>query len=239
MARRSIILHIGTHVTGTTSLQDVLHKSHRELAIADIAFYPGAINVSNHVELHMASMRPDRASPIKQALPLTIDDAFRADVTNHVKTFLRLNQSERVIFSAEGLSYLRYPDEIAFLQNLFEDCDVRVVVYLRERSAFLASYGKKMVQEGHALSSDPTHFAFTREGSWLTDYDALINAYAAGFGQDAITIRDYDADQSEFGGTVASFLHLLDLPPSIRNSLGEPRLKIFAGLRKLRRSQDN
>lgn len=73
-------------------------------------FYQGLHLEYNHVELHMASMLRERLSPFKAFSQQTFDPAdpaYRKLIHNRIKDYIKETKSEKVVFSTEGLSYLR------------------------------------------------------------------------------------------------------------------------------------
>jgi hypothetical protein len=224
VTRKTIVLHIGTNKTGSTALQTALGARPRLLGASRIRFYPGIYIPTNAVELHAAAMRPDRMTTAKRRFDIVADEAFSRRIADHVRTFVDLCPQPRIVFSAEGLSHLRYPDEIEWLTRLFEGCNVQVVVYLRDKASFLASYRRAARRSARSGREDLKSHLDLSDESWLADYDALLDAYAAGFGRSAITVRSYEADQKAFGGTVSSFVALLGIPERHRTRFGEPRV---------------
>lgn len=213
---KTIVLHIGTHKTGTTSIQSFLETHRGRLLRQGVHVYCGALGHGSHIELPLAALRPDRTIPAREGLRRVVDAGFRAHVAAHVQSFLALSPARNVIFSAEGLSYLRHVDELAFLSRLFEGRRVQVVVYLRNPKAFLRSYSAQIRQMGFQFSSDKTSFAYCEADSWLADYDALVGAYAAAFGRANVIVKTYEEEVAHFGSVVPSFLGLLPLSRALR-----------------------
>lgn len=223
---KRVVLHIGTHKTGTTSLQRALSKNSRLLRSAGIRFYRGLYKPANHVELQLAAMRFERRSPFKRRMDrVPVDEAFRANVIAHVQSFLALCPEQKFIFSAEGLSYLRLPEETAVLGRIFEGHSVEVIVYFRDKRAFLESYSRQ-IGASRALRNMKDSWAYCGDDSWLIDYDGLLQAYSQQFGASAIKVRSYEADKEVFGGTVGSFLALLGLAGEARSLIGEPKSNV-------------
>ncbi len=85
IAEKRIVIHIGIHKTGSTSIQNFLWEHRAVLRELSVDFYFGAYNPRNHVELHAATMRADRSSPFKLARALQVDEAFRNRIRERVK----------------------------------------------------------------------------------------------------------------------------------------------------------
>jgi len=204
---RSIFLHIGIHKTGTTSLQEYLHLQREVLQAADFAFYDGMFAPQNHAELHGAAMRPGRDSPFRHSQSITDVEhieQLRRKTEPRIAAFVRQTPQRKLIFSAEGLAFLRYDDEVHYLARLLPPQQTKVIVYLRDKAAFLRSYRRELLRMGLPLSSDPESYAYCESDSWLIDFDALIGAYARYFGD--IRVLQYDQIMASDGTIIPAFL---------------------------------
>ena len=63
-----LCVHIGTHKTGSTSLQRWLFQNKDLLKSKGYQLYEGAYILDNHIELYLAAMRYERDSFGKQAM---------------------------------------------------------------------------------------------------------------------------------------------------------------------------
>ena len=206
-----ILLHIGTHKTGTTSIQRFLDQQRDRLAMLGVAFYRGRYLASNHVELHSATIRAERPTPFKLDRGLLVDDAYRSGVHADVSAFLDQCRVGRAVFSAEGLSYLRHPDELDRLRGLFQGRDVKIVVYLRDPEEYqrshLAEFARRRIRGG-IVTGD---FSDLSPGSWLLDYRARLKPFRRTFGSENVHVVDYDVEVMRDGSVIPSFLRLLDI----------------------------
>jgi hypothetical protein len=188
---KSIFLHIGTHRTGTTSLQAYLDRQRTALNRSGFAFYRGGFMRNNHVELHAAAMRPERDTPFRHYARIGDIARLRRYTEQRVGAFLQRAPQSKLIFSAEGLAYLRHADEVDYLASLLAPQHTTVIVYLRDKAAFLRSYRRQLRLMNLPPSSDPQHYAYCEPDSWLVDYDALVAAYSRVFSD--VRVLDYEA----------------------------------------------
>jgi len=217
---KQVFLHIGTHKTGTTSIQTFLDEHRTRLGSVGARFFDGRLIPHNHVELHLSAMRPGRSSPIHVLKNIQVDDRFRRRTHRAVRRFLRRSTEERLLFSAEGLSYLRYADEIAFLRSAFAGYPVRVIVFLRDAQDFLRSYRAQMHKLGFAESDDPESFAYTRADSWLVQWDRMLGVYGQAFGEENLVVRRFEGEIERWGSVVPSFLDGVGSPRTSRTPPG-------------------
>ena len=138
MERRGrVVVHIGTHRTGTTSIQQFLRDQSRLLADADVWFPVGLFHPNNHLELEFLAIRPERRPRRSiERRPETLEEGWRIDAVQ----IRGRGGAPTVVYSAESLSCLRFDDEAERLVNLLDGRDIGVVMYVREPAAFLRSY---------------------------------------------------------------------------------------------------
>jgi hypothetical protein len=206
VAVRRVILDIGTHKTGSTSRQEFLQDHAGQLREFGIEFYEGSILPSNHVDLHMCCMDDDRLSPIKleQGKKFNRRELFER-TADRIASYLQHKDWSTLVFSAEGLSYLIDDSELERLAELFPDVEVDVVVYLRDKGDFLASYKRQLARMGIEPSLDRASFAYVGEDSWLLDYERFSRVFGGQFGAGNVTAYDYDDALVRHGCIVTHF----------------------------------
>lgn len=214
---REIMLHIGTHRTGSTSIQAFLAKNRRALGRQGLRVYRGSIEPNNHTELYLAAMRPERDSLAKMKMKRPFDSSAVERARSRIHRFLDSADAEKVLFTTEGLSLLRFPDELERLLELIraEEHHVSVILYLRNRDDFLSSYRRQLAkQPGREPSSNRDSVLYVEPDSWLADYDHLLEVWRAAFGTDAIHVINYDAELDRAGSVIPSFVAKLGVDPS-------------------------
>ena len=219
------MLHIGTHKTGSTSLQRFLRDQDRLLAAAGASFPRGFLLPDVHAELPLLTVRPERTWPARIRLPETQRPEWLAAAKAHVREQLRTTPHDVLVLSHEDLSYLRFDDELERLRSTLSGAAVQIVVFLREPTAFLRSYREQLIAMEFPLSEEDTSsFAYVREDSWLVDYDALLSGYRRWFGHEAVSVIDYDKTLRRDGSVIPAFADLLGIPRSTLPDLDQYRL---------------
>lgn len=202
----SVILHIGTHKTGTTSIQHLVTGQAARFRAAGLHPHPGRHVPHNNIELHVAAMRPDRMSGFKARSGIVPDAAYIASVAHALQAHhAALHPHSTLFLSAEGLSLLRHPDEFNRLKSLlsFSD-DVHVIVALRDPADFLASYAAQL---GEVATTDPAArdaYNYVGADSWLADYEPRLTLWEQTFPK--VTRLDYDAAMISDGSILPAFL---------------------------------
>lgn len=210
-----ILLHIGTHKTGSSSLQHYLGSNRGALNSAGVAFYTGAFQPDNHIELYLSALESGKDTLAQKSLSLPPINEMQSATRASVAEFLEQNQGKFSIFSCEGLSLLRSPSELNALCNLLgrPRQEVRIVLCLRDKSDFLASYRKQIFKvPGRKPSSDVTSALYVEADSWLADFEQLKAAYMMQFGNGCMTIVDYDRSMQLHGDVMPDLLHALMIP---------------------------
>jgi hypothetical protein len=202
------LVHIGTHKTGTTAFQRWATTNRSKLEMScGFHYYEGLFGEA-HYEVPMLCLRPDRDIPMRVRTPEWRLAEWQDAVTEHVRA-QAARPVQRLVISAEGLSYARDREEVARLAELLQPRTVAVVVVLRNPSSFLASYRAQLERQGFAPSRDPRSFAYTEADTWLTDYSALVDAYTEVLGRECVTVLSYERSVERHGSIVPALVEAL------------------------------
>lgn len=220
-----IVLHVGTHKTGTTSIQQFL-RDHNDglLATAGCSYPTGFLLPVVHTDLPLLTIRADRTWPARLRFPETQRASWMSAARSHVRHQVAAPEPHQLVYVHEDLSYLRFDDEFDRLRALLQGRSVTVVVCIREPAAFLRSYRSQLHGTGFEPSDDPTSFAYLEPDSWLLDHDALLAGYRRCFGEANVEVLDYEALMQHDGTVIPAFAELLGIPRSSLPSLDGYRL---------------
>lgn len=191
MSERPCILHVGTHKTGTTSLQVGLQENLDALHRAGLHFVQSAWHgvVPGSAELAWELMGGRHT-----ALLSTVVDELRA------------SPYRTAIVSAEDLSLLHAnPRALAVLADAVRSAGYtpRVLVYLRAQGPFAESMYVERVKQGHVRPIERYLETIERTGSYLPDgtaqtiafeYTKLLEPFVAEFGREFVEARAYPGD---------------------------------------------
>ena len=224
---RRVLLHVGTHKTGTTSIQTFLKDENDGVLARAASHYPSGFLFPNvHMDLSLLALGPDRSWPARLRFPETSSAAWQAAAHAHIRDQVTSGVHDRLVYVHEDLSYVRSDDEIERLDGLFEGRAVTVVVVLRDRTDFMRSYRSQLEGTGFEVSSDRASFAYVDPDSWLLDYDALVGTYRRWVGPDQVVVLDYDALMRADGSVIPAIAELIgiergSLPPLHRYQLNQ------------------
>ena len=168
-----LVLHIGTHKTGTSALQTYLSRHPEALEHAGARYVQSARS----------------AGKAHHELPWAIRGKHGAEMSAWQDLRAELDANSRVenIVSSEGFWF---SDPAAVKAELQGVRDVRIVMYLRRQDKYLQSLYKQAVTGGRK----------TAFSDWLDrsrargDYLAVVERWAAQFGAGNLVVRSYERD---------------------------------------------
>lgn len=190
MAR--LILHIGTHKTGTTAIQHWL-AGHRA-ALGTLGWHYGATDRPPHPRL------PKHSSLYRALLEGRYSAEEAAILADHAASGL-----PDLILSEEGLSLPAFR-RFAPLRGLAEHFDVTVVALFRRQDIFLESHWRQLCKEGQTGASLDSFL----QREWTRQrmrYDRILDFWA-----EFASIRAARYDPGHAGGAVGQVLALVGLP---------------------------
>ena len=192
MARR-ILLHIGTHKTGTSALQKVFETERETLAAAGIC-YPSTdrepfAHLPKHSSLHAATRQPERFAA-EIALMGREADAAHCDT---------------LLISAEGFSEPS-SDRIQAFAGIRQDFEIHIYLYLRRQDQFLESLWNQFIKQGRETRTVEV-FCAAPETRARADYVRLLDMWS-----EIGTVHAADYGAARTAGIVAHFCALAGLP---------------------------
>ena len=217
------VIHIGTHKTGTTTIQRFLYKNSRSLGARGV-FVPESRNdgkikrTAQHNNLCAAALIPD----MRKTLPIFALVGYRAyhhifkceeeiNSTNQSKLWEKIrndietnsHEDDLVLFSAESFSYFT-PEEVEKLKHVMNSLfdEITIVLYLRRQPEYLVShYGTHVVRGSTWNIFD---YLECPEDRSLLAYHKLVERWSI-FGKDKLKIRIFDRQEFQDNDLLADF----------------------------------
>ncbi len=222
-----VILFIGHHKVGSTSLQDYLSRNAAVLARNGI-LYP---YVDFEGMAHFAAAANGRF-PSKGSLPINVREphnalAFRmladqrsgsvpayhkrlpalGQMEHAIRQQIRFSDPHTVILAAEVFANFNAasPALIERLTGYFPDAEFTIVATLRRIDEYLASWHGQRLKFGHQLAPLRTGGIDGYLKSIHFDYRLMVEGWLKALPQARVILRDY-ADVRANGGSVADFI---------------------------------
>ncbi len=217
---RTLVLHIGTEKTGSSSIQHTLARN-RKLLRARGVLYPESVGPRRGSQWGFVacSRSAPAADDIDHALGIADGnslDSYRECLRRTLQRQLgRGSLPESVVVSSEHL-HSRVTDSSGvgrlaeFLSQFAEG--VRVVMYLRRQDRVALALHMTHVKSG---AGDCPVFPDTAAGFWADyfDYESLYARWSTVFGADRVTVRIFDDVALGGGDIVADFLGTIGVDP--------------------------
>lgn len=229
MSKPTIILHIGTHKTGTSFLQQMLCNAAAALAEMGI-LYPAAGRSETDAILRCAHHQ--LAWYLAGKRQVTTDESWR-----HLQDELASWSGRSAVISAEGLGTLN-SDGIRTVRNYLAPNKVRVLVYLRKPMDFAISTYKQRVKTGTCASTFPHFLSQCRAA---VEYGPLVRRWEEVFGPENIELRLYDRVHQD-PGLAADFCRAIGadfevvrpfIPEAINVSPSDPEIRAMRLINRL------
>lgn len=201
---KTLIIHIGTAKTGTTSIQEGLAKNALRLERSGF-FYPsrkGAAYLQNSQHVPLVSgicghpiwwLDPQKQANVDRTLP-----ELRADI--------EASAAQTVVLSSEAFTetQLISAEKVEAVRDTFSDFDIRIVAYIRRQDHYILSQYQQNVRAGDTQLLRPEKFR-NFEGLF---YRRRLEPWRDTFGAAKMTVRPFD---SRFWRQDDPFLDFLDV----------------------------
>ncbi|GKY88546.1 sulfotransferase [Sinisalibacter aestuarii] len=223
--RKQIVLHIGTHKTGTTSFQHSLRANYLRLRrqgvrpLANATQKRGLRRVLrpsfNNTVLADAFLRPGCATIARMKSHARFPKP-EGQAANRAEYLRRIQKARApmVFISAEALCFLRTPEEQALMRAFLDATgrEAKIILTLRDEEAWRASWNNQLRKNpGVWTWMEKLPEQDRSDGAWYFDRAAL-QAFWSALGE-VVTV-DYDAAKRDEGNTLPAMYRAMGLDPA-------------------------
>jgi len=234
------VIHIGSHKTGTTTIQSFLEKNRDSLKKQGICVPVGFGRYDKQLELLAAVAMPEEwhSRPILSYCghyqcarvfkrKFTAIDQERLWKKFWNKNQANFNKDDRVIFSCEELGILT-TGEVEKLRKLMKSLfdDVTIVLYLRRQPEYLISFYNTRVRGG-LLWNFFDYLDQPEEDSNLA-YHEIVKRWSV-FGKDKLKIRVFDKREFHHNDLLSDFANTVGFDMTGLERVGNRNLSIDSG----------
>lgn len=226
MPSRKALVHVGTHKTGTKSIQ--LYFSRHWDALARAGLYQPNAGRHKFDETHATPGHHDLAFDLMHA---------RRDSLDELVNELRESASPGVFISSEEFHPLAAGNELTILRDTLSSAgyEATAIVYLRAQAEYAQSMYAEMSKAQNAQRFNVYLDEIVRTGTLahgpsyqiFFDYSKLVLALAGVFGENHVVVRPYHA-QREAAALIADMLRVITTvePALALPSLGDPSVSV-------------
>jgi hypothetical protein len=191
------VVHIGTYKTGTTSFQAWGSANRSEIQrLTGYRFYESRWGGAQ-VELPILSLRPELDLGSRKVNHPWITPEVEQEMRDHIRSQLN---GENLIISAEGLSFIRFPEEVDRLRELLDPYELEFIVVQREKADFLRSYTQWMAKVNITQRDDPRSVRYVEADSWILEFEKFPSLFPG------ILIVDYDQAMRDQGSVIPAIM---------------------------------
>lgn len=203
-----IFIHVGTHKTGSTFIQNFLHIN-RDLLLRNGYFY---LTSPDDFASHSLPM-------LLKIGAAQITSEKRERFLKVVKKSLSFENAKNVVVSSEVFCEDLRPEKVKSIKNFISEhasnyADVKIIIYVRRQDLYIESAFSEGVIHG-LISKDINHFP-----SHNLDYYYILHVFAEVFGKKNIIVRPFEKIQFQNGNLTSDFLSVLEI--SEKDKFTEP-----------------
>ena len=211
-----LILHIGTHKTGTTALQAALAANESTLQAVGFSYplmpetWPHIKRDRNAYWLSMAALQEIDSVQARHTakIPACLEYFTQIAATSNKALVL---SDERMWYCGTKRGYWEAVRDIVRQAGVDE---VQIVVYLRRQDLFVESLWAQYVKGNTRLEKPLDEYLTKQKTLAVCDYAAGIKRLKRVFGSNSIIVRIYDRPALVGDDTVTDFLDVLGVGPS-------------------------
>ena len=198
--KKHLFVHIGSHKTATTFLQNTFAINQVELDRFGILYPRAARAFGAHHHLAWSLRNPEMASA-----NLTQLDHWSAVIEE-----IEASPHQKALVSTEDLEWIVDISRLAVLSDKF---DVSVVFYLRSPDSYLESYYNQLVKDFKSRETRTLEGYIAESSMFFLDTSIILNRWARVFGKDAIKLRLFGRKHIT-DGIEHDFLRVMGVPES-------------------------
>jgi hypothetical protein len=191
MKSPSLVLHIGTPKTGTTSIQDFLYSHRREIAACGIGI-PQILGLKNHrwLAFIVRDSNKDKSFAAIKGISVGQLETAKKSKADELRAYVKSSEYSKHVITSEFLAALNQR-EIRRLKILLEDMfnDIKILIYIRNPLGMAISAMSERLKRGDSLSRLPSPSEIG-----LADHKKLILKWREAFGGQNVIVRLLEKD---------------------------------------------
>ena len=199
---KKLALHIGSHKTATTYLQNVFSRNADLLAAHDVLYPVNGQVYEAHHRLAWSLKDEENSDHHLEDIP----------VWQEVIEEIERSNCSTAVLSTEDFEWNRNIEKLASLAKRFK---IQVVFYFRSPESYLESFYNQLVKDFPSREVRTIEQYVCEESLFFLDARHILSRWEAIFGHEAITVRLFDQGKFE-GGIEHDFLRCIGCKAKIR-----------------------
>ena len=188
-----IIIHIGTHKTGTSSIQNFLASNLEQLSRQKI-YYPLGPYSGRNINFIASRLVSGKTAEVQDFFKTAINYADTKGLETVLVSAESLYAMTAFFRALQGISVVDYwkheKECITRLANILPDIDISVYCYLRRQDEFIESIYNQFVKQACGYSGNISNFI--KQSDPVADYFHHLELWSEIFGNSAIHARRFD-----------------------------------------------
>lgn len=211
-----ILIHIGTHKTATTYIQNILWSEREALDQTGILYPEAGYYDGAHHRLGGSLVNGMDCNILKRIDAPRFNTLAEIPWWQDFVSEVNAKRPDRVLISSEEFEWYTSPiDLIDFLATALPRYQIRIAICLRRQEEFLESLYQEFVREPKVR--EKRFFRQAMGDLRFANYDKLISRWEYACGENAIKVVRFDDLKSR--GILAGYMDFLDLPMSLNDRL--------------------
>ncbi|MEQ9483882.1 sulfotransferase domain-containing protein [Coleofasciculus sp. F4-SAH-05] len=175
----TIYLHIGTHKTGTTTLQKFL-SSNRQKLLEKRVLYPSSPDCHHKLLQNKGKDKPW---------------GLNLDEWKYLIQEIKSENPEKIVVSSENFCRLYFEDVHKVKDNL-SGYNTKIIVYIRRQDDYFASLYCQAIKTAHHWDRLKKHIS---DNKTYDNYYQMLEPWKQAFGKENLIIRVYEKEQLSDG----------------------------------------
>lgn len=225
---KTIYIHIGTHKTGTTSIQNFLFKNRKKLIdrgfLYPLSGIPKRKNSFGHSHL------------VTVILENTEADTYNPNAGGWQELLAEANslQEKNIVISSENFCISKFNlEQIYKIKNYLSQYTVKIIIYLRRQDDYLISKYCQLIRAGKYSQNFKQYII---DEKWIGDYYQLLKPWKEVFGIKNIIVRVFEKEQLK-NSLIDDFLDSIKYPQDRSELIKTPRQNISPSIKQIKFNQ--
>lgn len=226
-----LYLHVGSHKTGTTAIQEVLYTNRAELQKHGLLYPTSYISKNALPKGHhkiFKAINGDGKVRLKKPLSSLVNDWMDKVKNQNLHTVLSAEPIFRLKAGSSGGEMDKRAQYLKNVKQVFCDFEIMPIVVYRQPESFISSlYSEQVASGALRYSKTLTEFTSSAANKSLMDYNGFADLLENIFGQ--VKVLSYEDLCSSKAGLVDEFVKQI-FPDLSSVSLVQPNKRVRASL---------